>query len=124
MHLLIFIYSLSSGGAERVTVNLANYWAEKGWRITLVTMIGDAPDFYELHPAIERIALSHPSGSHTPLSTIKRNYRRIKTLRNILKQQQPEAALAMMLDANVLLAMAAKGLGITVIGSEHNHPPT
>ena len=79
--------------------------------------------FYELHPAIQRIALSHPSGSHTPLNTIKRNYRRIKTLRNILKQQQPEVALAMMIDANVLLAMAAKGLGITVIGSEHNHPP-
>ena len=123
MHLLISIYSLTSGGAERVTANLANYWAEKGWRITLVTMIGDAPDFYELHPAIQRIALSHPSGSHTPLNTIKRNYRRIKTLRNILKQQQPEVALAMMIDANVLLAMAAKGLGITVIGSEHNHPP-
>ena len=68
MHLLISIYGLTSGGAERVTANLANYWAEKGWRITLVTMIGDAPDFYELHPAIQRIALSHPSGSHTPLN--------------------------------------------------------
>ena len=37
MKVLFFIYSLGSGGAERVTANLANYWAKKGWQITIVT---------------------------------------------------------------------------------------
>ena len=36
MHILIFIHSLSSGGAERVTATLANHWAEQGWTVTMV----------------------------------------------------------------------------------------
>ena len=38
MNLLIFIPTMRLGGAERVTANLANYWADKGWRITVVTL--------------------------------------------------------------------------------------
>lgn len=30
MHILFFIYSLNGGGAERVTVNLANHWGQAG----------------------------------------------------------------------------------------------
>ncbi len=57
MRLLFFIYSLSGGGAERVTGNLANHWAAKGWDITIVTLTPLSLDFYELHPKIRRIAL-------------------------------------------------------------------
>lgn len=123
MKLLIFIHSLSSGGAERVTTNLVNYWAEKGWQITIVTMTGRENDFYELYPNIQRVSLSLDADSTNLLTAIKYNYRRITALRRVLKQQQPDVALAMMTTANILLALAAKGLHIPVIGSEHCHPP-
>lgn len=48
MKILIFIYSLHSGGAERVTANLANAWAERGWVVTVVTLTSAALDFYLL----------------------------------------------------------------------------
>jgi glycosyltransferase involved in cell wall biosynthesis len=123
MKLLLFIHSLSSGGAERVTTNLANYWAEKGWNITIVTMSACDLDFYENHPSIHRIALCLDFDSTNLLTALKYNYRRIKALRNVLKQQQPDVALAMMTTANILLALAAKGLNIPVLGSERIHPP-
>lgn len=123
MKLLIIIHSLSSGGAERVTVNLANYWAEKGGAISVVTITGVEQDFYPLHPAIERIGLGLETESKGLFSAKKYNYHRIKAIRHLLKQQQPDAALAMMTTANILLALAAKGLNIPVIGSEHIHPP-
>lgn len=123
MKLLIFIHSLSSGGAERVTSNLANYWAEKGWDISIVTITGRELDFYQLHPAIHRITLSLDAESSNLLESIKNNYCRIKALRNELKQQKPDVALAMMSTANILLALASKGLNIPVLGSERSYPP-
>ena len=57
MNFLIFINRLSCGGAERVTVNLANHWAEKDWHVTIVTLASCELDFYPLHPSIQRIAL-------------------------------------------------------------------
>ena len=123
MNILIFIHSLSSGGAERVTANLANYWAEKDWDITIVTLTGDESDFYQLHPRIKRIALNLDADNQGLLSAIKHNYQRVRALRKVLKQQQPDVALAMMTTANILLALAAKGIGIPVVGSERTYPP-
>jgi GalNAc-alpha-(1->4)-GalNAc-alpha-(1->3)-diNAcBac-PP-undecaprenol alpha-1,4-N-acetyl-D-galactosaminyltransferase len=56
-HLLIFISSLSLGGAERVTVNLANHWAGKGWLVTVVTLSNGSDDFFELEPRVRRVRL-------------------------------------------------------------------
>ncbi|GFO72505.1 amylovoran biosynthesis glycosyltransferase AmsD [Bathymodiolus japonicus methanotrophic gill symbiont] len=123
MRLILFIHSLSSGGAERASTNLANYWADKGWHITLVTMTGCEQDFYQLHPDIQRIALCLDAESSGLLTAIQSNVQRTKALRNVLKQQQPDVALAIMTTANILLALAARGLNITVIGSERIHPP-
>ena len=123
MKLLLFIHSLSSGGAERVTTNLANYWAEKGWNISIVTISGRELDFYEIHPSINRIALCLDCDSTNLPAALQYNYRRIKALRDVLKQQQPDVALAIMTTANILLALAAKGLNIQVLGSERIHPP-
>ena len=123
MKILIFIHSLSAGGAERVTANLANYWAEKGWAITIVTMTGKERDFYELHPAIHRIALHADAESASILEAIWHNLRRVHALRTVLKWEKPDVALGMMTTANCLLALAASGTGIPAIGSERIHPP-
>lgn len=123
MKLLIFIYSLSSGGAERVTANLANYWAEKGWDIIVITVTNKNRDFYPLDSKVQRIALDLDADSCSLFDALKYNYQRIKALRNVLQKEQVDVALGMMTTANILLAFASKGLGIPVIGSEHSHPP-
>lgn len=123
MRLLIFIGSLSSGGAERVTANLANYWAAQGWTITVVTLAPLNLDFYELHPAVVRIALNQTGDSGHPLIGAWQNLRRVRALRRVLRAVRPDLALSMMSTANVLLALAAWGLPVCAIGSERTHPP-
>ncbi|MDQ3058645.1 MAG: glycosyltransferase family 4 protein [Pseudomonadota bacterium] len=124
MKLLIFIHSLNTGGAERVTASLANHWAEKGWQITVLTLTSSAQDFYQLHPAVHRVALDVAGDSGNALAAMRNNLRRVRALRHVLTQCQPDVALAMMSTANILLALAAMGLkGMTVIGSEHTYPP-
>lgn len=124
MKLLIFISSLSGGGAERVTTNLANHWAAKGWEITIVTLASQNDDFYELNPAVKRIALKLDGGSSNALIGLMQNLRRVFALRQVLRQMQPDIALAMMTGANVLLALASWGLTqIRTVGSERIYPP-
>lgn len=124
MKLLIFIHSLSSGGAERVTANLANYWAATGWRVTIVTLAPIANDFYQLHHSIQRISLDLATDSRNVFVGIIHNLRRMHALRQLILKLKPEAALAMMTTANILLALASIGIkDCRAIGSERIHPP-
>lgn len=123
MKLAFFIHSLSSGGAERVTANLANYWADKGGGVSIITLADVKKDFYRLDERVERIALNLTADSGNPLTAIVANLRRIVALRRELKRVQPDIAVGMMTTANVLLAFAARGLPIVTIGSERIHPP-
>ena len=124
MRLLFFIHSLSGGGAERVTVNLANHWAAKGWQITIVTLAPLSLDFYKLDPAVERIALELTGESRNVLAGLWKNLQRVRALRQVLRQVQPDIALALMSTANVILALATRGLpNVCTIGAERIHPP-
>ncbi|MCA1605224.1 MAG: glycosyltransferase, partial [Acidobacteria bacterium] len=124
MRLLFFIHSLSGGGAERVTANLANHWAAKGWDITIVTLAPRSLDFYEIHPLVERIALGLTDESRNVLAGLWKNLHRVRALRQVLRQVQPNIALAVMSTANIILALASRGLAnVCAIGSERIHPP-
>ncbi len=123
MKILIFIYSLHSGGAERVTANLANAWAERGWVVTVVTLASAALDFYLLHPAVRRIALDLASDSGNVFQAAWANVRRLAALRRLLHAQQPDVVLGMMTTAAVLAVLANIGLSGKVVVSERIHPP-
>jgi glycosyltransferase involved in cell wall biosynthesis len=124
MRLLIYIHSLENGGAERVVANLANYWVSIGWDITVVTVASSASDFYALDPAVARISLDLTGSSRNVFAGFWRTARRARALRRVLQRVRPEVALSAMHTANVILALAARGLpGLRAIGSEHNFPP-
>jgi glycosyltransferase involved in cell wall biosynthesis len=123
MRLLIFIGTMSSGGAERVSANLANYWATKGWEITIVTLAQQSLDFYGLHPSVKRMALELVSESANVLAGLWENISRVIALRRVLRQVQPDIALGMMNTCNVLLALAAWNLTtLRTIGAVRVHP--
>lgn len=123
MKLLFFLHSLSSGGAERVTATLANYWAKKGWQVTIVTVTGNESDFYSLDKTIQRIALGLDQASANTLSGLLNNAKRVNELRRVLRQIEPSVAISMMSTANCLLALAGSGLPLRKIGSERTYPP-
>ena len=124
MRIFFIIPSLSCGGAERVTANLANYWAAKGWEITISTFAHRHLDFYELHPSIIRIELNLAGLSGNILANLLKNLRRVRVLRHFLRQARPDFAISMMSGPNVLLALSAWGIPkVCVLGSERTFPP-
>ena len=123
LKIFLFIYSLSSGGAERVAVTLANFWAARGWSVSIITIAGIENDFYEIHPDIRRIVLHLDTNSSNVLLALKSNIVRIRSLRRILVEQNPDVALGFISTSNSILAIAVQGLRIATIGSEQIHPP-
>lgn len=122
--LLFFISSLSSGGAERVTANLANYWAAKGWGVTVVTLSDGTNDFYELSHSVQKIRLGLLKQSNNTVFGLIHNLRRVLALRRVLRKTRPQFTLAMMDKANIVLSLATLRLpNIVALGSEHIHPP-
>lgn len=123
MKLVFFLYSLSSGGAERVTATLANFWAGKGWQVVVVTAAGRELDFYTLDSRVERIALNMAFQSRNAGQALWHNLRRVWALRRILHHEKPDIAVAMMPTADVTLALAGHLAGISSVGSERTYPP-
>lgn len=124
MKIVIFVNSLAAGGAERVTANLANYWAGKGWQVTIVTLAPKTSDFYGLHFTVRRVALGLDGNSTNHGLAILNNLKRAAALRRLIKSEKPNVVLAMMTTANILLSIATLGMrSVVTIGSERIHPP-
>lgn len=122
-HILFFIFSMSGGGAERVTANLANHWAGKGHRVTIVTLKDASHDVYDLEPTIDRVSLGLDGGSPSVFAAVINNFRRIHALRRCLRELRPDVAIAMMPMANSMLALSGRSGAETRMGSERAYPP-
>lgn len=123
MRIALVISSLGAGGAERVLSDMANYWASKGWVITLITISGDeVADFYPLNNNVQRIRLGLGGDTKGPLQKFSRNVLKVRRLRQAIHRAKPDAVISFMDVNNVLTLLATTGLGLNVIVSERIDP--
>jgi GalNAc-alpha-(1->4)-GalNAc-alpha-(1->3)-diNAcBac-PP-undecaprenol alpha-1,4-N-acetyl-D-galactosaminyltransferase len=54
MRITNVIAGLGDGGAERVCINLANAWAERGWDVTILSRSAKATPAYAVDPRVQR----------------------------------------------------------------------
>src|SRR5690606_18937941 len=120
---MIVIHSLSGGGAERVAADLAAYWADRGYRVSLVTQAAESSDVYALDSRVQRFVLGTVGESGGTVSGIVANLRRVWKLRRLIRREKPSLILGMMTTSSVLAVLAARGLKVRVIATEHTHPP-
>ena len=119
MQVTLVISSLSSGGAERALSLMANYWADKGWRITLLTFDdGSEPPFYDLHPAVMHRPLDIAGHSTTPIQRVVNNLKRLWDLRRAIRESAPQAVFSLMTTTNILTILSTFWLRIPVIVGE------
>ncbi|ALA60772.1 glycosyltransferase family 4 protein [Nitrospira moscoviensis] len=122
MRITLVIATLGAGGAERVMARMADYWAEQGHGVALITLDGADKDFYGVHPAVARIGLglAHPSAGVRQALT--RNIGRIASLREAMRRSNPDVVISFVDKTNVLTLMATVGLSIPVVVSERIDP--
>ncbi|SKB46433.1 glycosyltransferase family 4 protein [Maribacter arcticus] len=115
------IYSLNSGGAERVVSTLAN-GLTKYYNVTIITFT-DIPPFYELDEKVNVVyCFSNLQPSKNFIDSISTNYNLFKQLKVKSKALSIDLLIGFMTNTNILTVLAAKSLKIPVLISERINP--
>jgi GalNAc-alpha-(1->4)-GalNAc-alpha-(1->3)-diNAcBac-PP-undecaprenol alpha-1,4-N-acetyl-D-galactosaminyltransferase len=123
MHLALIISSLSPGGAERVMSALANHWARRGHKVSLITFSPPTEKpFYPLHPTIQLIQLNQTHAETSPFKRLKNSVIRIWSLRKAIKKLNPDRILSFVDLTNITTLLATWGLKIPVVVGERIDP--
>jgi GalNAc-alpha-(1->4)-GalNAc-alpha-(1->3)-diNAcBac-PP-undecaprenol alpha-1,4-N-acetyl-D-galactosaminyltransferase len=125
MKLTLISSSLEVGGAERVMSIIANYWAAKGWEITILTFDdGSEPPFYDLDDRIDirPLAIESQDDYAISLSSVKDNLARIQILKQAIVASHPDVVISFVNTTNIMTLLACWGLKVKTIVSEHVNP--
>lgn len=119
MKILFYINTLGRGGAERVMVNLSGTLAEDPQNEIVFVTSKKIDREYELNPKIKRIDLLEESCNY---GKIKKNMQLVKRLRNVVKSEKPNIAVAFTPEPNFRLLLATRKTKIKTIVSVRNDP--
>ena len=120
IHIAMLIGSLTKGGAERVLVNLADYFAEKGYPVTMVTQYQKENE-YPLNEKVKRV-ISDITPEETTGSRIVNFVRRFRKLRKIWKSEKPDVILSFIGKNNMMAILTSRFLKIPVAVSVRADP--
>ena len=126
-YLCFYIGSLHKGGAERVFVNLAEYFQKKGYRVTMVTQYQfQAEEEYALPQGVRRI-LSDLTEEELSNSRIVNFCRRVRKLRRIWKSEKPNLVLSCIGKNNFMTVVTTMLTGtrsvVSVVGEAKEEYP-
>ncbi len=116
--ILFYISTIRGGGAARVMVNLANAFAQANYVVTFVTNF-PAEHEYVLSEEIKRISLEQEESRS---GTLKKNLQRCRTLRRIIKQENPNVCVSFMRENNFRLLCSSRFLPCRCFVSVRNDP--
>jgi glycosyltransferase involved in cell wall biosynthesis len=120
--LVLVLPSLGPGGTERVVTGMANWWAGLGHHVTVVTLDGpEAGEAFPLDARVRRVRLGVARPARSAADSIRSNVIRIGALRRVLRST-PGYVLSFIDVTNVLVLLAAVGLGRSVVVAERTDP--
>jgi glycosyltransferase involved in cell wall biosynthesis len=104
--------------------NMANYWAQQGWQVSLITIyrLDHNLPSYAIDKRVNLITLNLDKTANHLFAKVFNNLKRIFKLRKQLIASQAEAVIAFMGPNVVLTWLASLGLKLSVIGSERTNP--
>jgi glycosyltransferase involved in cell wall biosynthesis len=138
MRITLVIGGLGGGGAERVCVNLANSWVERGHHVTILTVFQSNTSAYEIDPRVQRRSVEWPRlPQHGELNSIAiapvirglqqagcarqltQDLALFALLRDRLLAQKPDVVVSHMDVTNLRVLVAMHETNLPVIACEH-----
>ena len=126
-HIAFYIGSLNKGGAERVFVNLADFFRSEGYRVTMVTQYRyPKEEEYELPCGVKRV-LSDLTEKELHRSRAVNFCRRLRKLRGIWKAEKPDLVLSCVGKNNFMAVVTTMFTGtkavVSVVGEAKEEYP-
>ena len=109
MRITLVISNLGTGGAERVLSTMANYWANQGQDVTLITIGPEEKDWYVLSPRVTRIGMDLEVSSSSLIEALRHNAKRLRRLRSQIRASRPDVVISFTEMINVLTLLATLG---------------
>ena len=124
MNITFVVNSLSRGGAERSLSELANYWAEKGQQVHILTLAGKSDEgaAFELYKDIQLTHLDLGTKGLSLLSKMFSVPRLLKKLRVAVLATKPERVVSFMDQSNILCSLALRSNKVPLLLCERVHP--
>ncbi len=114
--ILLYLETMKRGGAERVLNNIASFLVGR-YEVVLVNDVAFASEEeYAIDDRVKRYVLGLTGGG------VKGNLIRIKKLRKIIKDENPDVVLSFKGACNLRMLVAARGLKLRKIVSVRNDP--
>jgi len=114
MKICVVCNNLGKGGAERVGVNLANGFAQKGHNAIIISDINQEAN-YPINPKVQILPLFIKKEGK-----FQKWLKSIKNVRKYARQEKPDVIIGIMEICTFISYLAALGLNIPVIMTEHN----
>ena len=116
MKLLFYCHGCGNGGAERVITTLASSFAQKGYKVKLVTSKKSNND-YECHKRVMKECI-YSEG----VNALSRNIKIVLKLRRIIKSYKPNCIISFSAIPNIQMIISSLGLKNKIIISERTDP--
>jgi glycosyltransferase involved in cell wall biosynthesis len=117
------IATLGFGGAQRALTNMLNRWCtRRSLTPSLIVLERQSAPAYPLAPEISVRWLDVTGVSTSSVAKITNNLRRIRLIRNALRDVGPDVVVAFQDVTNVLVLLACAGTGLPVAVCERVHP--
>lgn len=117
--IVVYVNSLAKGGAERVAVNLANYFHESGFEAVLVTS-RVFEDEYEEPEGVRRIVSEE---EHEEIKNrVAYFWNRFRGIRKVWKKERPDMIVSFIGKVNMMALMTTFGMRIPVVVSVRSDP--
>jgi GalNAc-alpha-(1->4)-GalNAc-alpha-(1->3)-diNAcBac-PP-undecaprenol alpha-1,4-N-acetyl-D-galactosaminyltransferase len=123
VRITLIIHAIGGGGAERVMSIVANYWAQHGNNVTLITLAeAERPILYQIDPAIKINQIGVIGDAPSFGDLLLTGWQRIRKVRSAIVNSNPDIVISFMNTANVITLTACRGLKIPIIVSDHIYP--
>lgn len=119
MKILFFMYSLGSGGAERVMSVLASELSNSGHEVH-IALTANETVYYSLAERVQLHFLGETMKNRMPFAM--RFIKRLKKMRALTKRLAPDVVISFTSVLNTEVCFALAGIDIPIIVSERNDP--
>ena len=119
----LVIANFGWGGAQKIMAVMANYWAERGWHVTYMSLDEQRCEaFFPIHETVELVPLGVRQHTKSVVQAVWQNVKRLIVLRRAIRDSRPDVVISFLSVTNLRVLLASLGLGLPVIVSERGDP--